>query len=163
MAPQKPSTRIVSKDLIKAPSKKVAPNAIKARKVKTEKPCKQIFLGMTFSCSGNFGEGWEHDKMAMWVRKHGGVWQSEVSDGTSHLICTVEDYKKKTQQGMFLPVLERGLAFDTDHILYVQLEWLGLLALDATLLLEIGLKTAFHTRRRRSVPELRRAIHWIGC
>lgn len=97
MAPRKSTAETATKSI----SRKVAPNPIQKRKAKAEKPCKQIFQDMTFSCSGNFGDGWEHDKMAGWVRKHGGVWESEVSDETTHLICTVEDYKKKTNQGKF--------------------------------------------------------------
>jgi hypothetical protein len=102
MAPQKPSAKAT-----KVVSRKAASNAMKVRKTKDEKFGKPIFKGMTFSFSGDFGDGWEHEKMAKWVRHHAGVWQSEVSDDTTHLICTIGDYKKKTQQGLFYPDRER--------------------------------------------------------
>ena len=73
---------------------------------------------MTFSCSGNFGEGWEHDKISMWIIKHGGLWEREVSDDTTHLICTIEDYKRKTQQGLFLPFLGKDLGIGANDTVY---------------------------------------------
>ena len=106
MAPQNPSTEFAAK-ATQPVSRKTAPNPIKARKIKNEKSGKPIFKGMTFSFSGNFGDGWEHEKMVQWVKHHAGVWESEVSDDTTHLICTIEDFKKKTQQGLFYPDAER--------------------------------------------------------
>jgi NAD-dependent DNA ligase len=97
MAARKPSIAPKSR----TPSKKCAPNPIKTRKAKKEKKCKQVFAGLTMSCTGNFGGNWEHEKIRGWIKAHGGDWESDVSDDTTHLICTIEDYKKKTQQGMF--------------------------------------------------------------
>jgi len=53
------------------------------------------------SFSGDFGKGWEHEKMAGWIRAHGGRYEREVTSETTHLICSIEDYKKRTGQGMF--------------------------------------------------------------
>jgi NAD-dependent DNA ligase len=61
---------------------------------------KQIFRGKIFSFSGDFGENWAHEQMADWIKAHGGQYEREVSANTTHLICTVEHYKKKTDQGM---------------------------------------------------------------
>jgi NAD-dependent DNA ligase len=83
-------------------SKKVAPNIITERKSKSKgsKPMKQIFRRKIFSFSGDFGENWAHEQMADWIKAHGGQYEREVSANTTHLICTVEHYKKKTDQGM---------------------------------------------------------------
>jgi hypothetical protein len=87
----------------KVTSRKAAPNPIKARKEKVDKLCKPIFKGFNFSFSGNFTElddKWDHDSMIRWIKCWGGAYQSQVSNDTTHLICTVKDYKKKTDQGM---------------------------------------------------------------
>ncbi|KAH8596921.1 hypothetical protein B0O99DRAFT_705185 [Bisporella sp. PMI_857] len=69
--------------------------------------CKQIFAKLRFSFTGDFGSGWAYDKMAGWVRHHGGEYEKEVQCGkeallrqryTTHLICTIEEYKKKSSQ-----------------------------------------------------------------
>lgn len=52
------------------------------------------------SLSGDFGKGWEREKMASWIKAHGGRVEREVSGETTHLICSIEDYKKRTSQGM---------------------------------------------------------------
>ena len=51
------------------------------------------------SFSGDFGKGWEHEKMAGWIKAHGGRVEREVGEETTHLICSIEDYKKRTSQG----------------------------------------------------------------
>jgi hypothetical protein len=68
-------------------------------KAKDSKQMKQIFLGKVFSFSGDFGQNWSHEQMAGWVRAHGGRYEREVSNGTTHLICTTEHYKEKKEQG----------------------------------------------------------------
>jgi NAD-dependent DNA ligase len=71
-------------------------------KAKESKRMKQIFRGKSFSFSGDFGENWGHEKMAGWIKPHGGRYEREVSDDTTHLICTVEHFKQKTKQGRSL-------------------------------------------------------------
>lgn len=100
MAPRKPSAKAISNPTNYS-STKSASNPIKARKANAEKPLKQIFKGFSFSFSGSFGDGWAHEDMARWIKTHGGEYEAEVSEDTTHLICTIEDYKKKTQQGLF--------------------------------------------------------------
>jgi hypothetical protein len=65
----------------------------------SSKRMKQIFVGKVFSFSGNFGNNWGHDQMASWIKAHGGRYEREVSDDTTHLICTMGDYALKTDQG----------------------------------------------------------------
>jgi NAD-dependent DNA ligase len=76
-------------------------HAIKDRKSKAKdsKRMKQIFLGKVFSFSGDFGQNWSHEQMAGWVKAHGGRYEREVSNDTTHLICTTEHYKEKKEQG----------------------------------------------------------------
>lgn len=64
---------------------------------------KQIFRGKVMSFSGDFSSiGWDHEKMAKWIKVHGGEYAREVNEDTTHLICTIDDYKKKTPQGRLL-------------------------------------------------------------
>jgi len=37
--------------------------------------------------------------MAGWIKTHGGRVEREVGEETTHLICSIEDYKKRTSQG----------------------------------------------------------------
>lgn len=68
--------------------------------LKPGKVMKQIFLGKVMSFSGDFSDiNWDHEKMANWIKAHGGDYVREVTDDTTHLICTIKDYKKKTTQG----------------------------------------------------------------
>ncbi|KAH6673136.1 hypothetical protein B0J14DRAFT_667985, partial [Halenospora varia] len=67
----------------------------------SSKPLKAIFRGLTMSFSGTFYSNDKilpHEKIAGWITHHGGKWMREVGEGTTHLICSVEDYKRKTSQ-----------------------------------------------------------------
>ncbi|TVY82888.1 hypothetical protein LSUE1_G006211, partial [Lachnellula suecica] len=71
------------------------------RPPKKEKPQKQIFKGLVMSFSGTFinlGKPEPHEQVAKWVRVHGAQYEREVTELTTHLICSIEDYKKKTSQ-----------------------------------------------------------------
>ena len=87
--------------------KSASVNAITERKTsaKSSKRMKQIFAGKVFSFSGDFGENWGHEQMANWIRAHGGRYEKEVSDDTTHLICTMGDYVLKTERGKSQPKL----------------------------------------------------------
>ncbi|KAL2068955.1 hypothetical protein VTL71DRAFT_15293 [Oculimacula yallundae] len=84
-----------------AVTKKIAPNPITARKTKTEKPQKQIFRGLTMSSAGVLrtikGEA-SLEEIQRWLRYHGGVYEKEVTNETTHLICSIEEYKKGGEQ-----------------------------------------------------------------
>lgn len=71
--------------------------------------------------------------MANWIRAHGGEYVREVTAETTHLICTIEDFKKRTAQGLFssLPLhplfsyddmMEGGWYMDVDMDEWVYLE-----------------------------------------
>jgi len=57
------------------------------------------------SAAGTFKgvrEDISHEQLAKWIRAHGGAFESKVTDDTTHLICSIEEFKKKTDQGMSL-------------------------------------------------------------
>jgi hypothetical protein len=41
-----------------------------------------------------------HEQIKVWIIAHGGEFVTEVSESTTHLICSIEDFKKRTEQGM---------------------------------------------------------------
>jgi NAD-dependent DNA ligase len=67
---------------------------------------KQIFAGKNFSLTGDFGEAWAYDKVANWIKVHGGKYEREVGDETTHLVCTIEAYKKENEQGSSISKLD---------------------------------------------------------
>jgi len=73
---------------------------LEARARKASKNMKPIFAGKTFSLTGDFGEGWTHEKVAVWVTAHGGRYEREVTEDTTHLIASLENFKKRCKQGM---------------------------------------------------------------
>jgi hypothetical protein len=68
------------------------------------------------SISGDFGEGWSHEDMSRWIKLHGGQYEKEVTEETTHLICTIDDYTKKSSQGMFHPNRPYVLLHDTNIV-----------------------------------------------
>ncbi|CAG8982103.1 hypothetical protein HYALB_00003195 [Hymenoscyphus albidus] len=75
------------------------PNTSKPEK--KDKPLKQVFRGKEMAISGSFtnaGKAVSVEKTAKWITLHGGVFVSEVGSETTHLICDVEDYKRKRPQ-----------------------------------------------------------------
>jgi hypothetical protein len=63
---------------------------------------KQIFRGKEMSLSGKFfscGKTASHEQIGGWISSHGGTFVTEVTDSTTHLICSIEDFKKRTEQG----------------------------------------------------------------
>ena len=86
------------------PSRKVAPNPILTRKPKkNERLEKAVFKGLTISFAGSFsgtsGAILPYEQMAKWVTLHGGHYEKEVTEDTTHLICSIEEYKRKGPQG----------------------------------------------------------------
>lgn len=66
-----------------------------ARAKRSARPMKPIFKGKSFSFSGDFGSAWAYDKVARWITLHGGTYTVDVTSETTHLICTLESFKKK--------------------------------------------------------------------
>jgi hypothetical protein len=84
----------------------MALNPVSARKAsqKKERPQKPIFKDFTLSIAGTItdtsGAIIPHENIVKWFTAHGGTHEREVSKETTHLICSIEEYKKKGPQGM---------------------------------------------------------------
>jgi hypothetical protein len=91
-----------------------ATNPINNRKhTKKEKPMKAIFKDLTMSICGNHSNSDKpltYENIAQYITLHGGTYEREVTDDTTHLICSIEEYKKKGVQGNLLPrILHDGI------------------------------------------------------
>jgi hypothetical protein len=65
------------------------------KRTKKEKPMKAIFKGLTMSICGNhfkFDKSLTYESIAQYI-----------TDDTTHLICSIEEYKEKGIQGNLLP------------------------------------------------------------
>ncbi|TVY36751.1 hypothetical protein LSUB1_G004371 [Lachnellula subtilissima] len=90
-----------------AASKKATQSQVLPRPPKKGKSMKQIFRGLVISASGTFinsGKAVTHEQLARHVTSHGAEYDSTVTNDTTHLICSIEDYKKKTTQDNLLAV-----------------------------------------------------------
>ncbi|KAM3075571.1 hypothetical protein ACMFMG_007710 [Clarireedia jacksonii] len=64
---------------------------------------KSIFLGCIISLAGDFvtarnSSSSTYENIIKWIQGHGGTYSREVTPETTHLIVTIEEYKKKTAQ-----------------------------------------------------------------
>jgi hypothetical protein len=100
-----------------AVSKKATQSQVPTRRPpKKEKPMKQIFKGFVISASDTFinsAKTVTHEQLARYVTSHGAEYERAVTNDTTHLICSIEEYKKKTAQGKFLSYL---LAYAVDNL-----------------------------------------------
>jgi len=70
---------------------------------------KQIFKGLFMSFAGDFTSdrpAWFIEKMISWIKHHGALYESEVTEQTTHLVCTIAEYKRKTAQGKLKCVID---------------------------------------------------------
>jgi len=74
-----------------------------AKPAKASKPEKAIFRGLSVSIAGNIinskGESEPYENIIRWFRLHGGNYDQEVQSDTTHLICSIEEYKARGPQG----------------------------------------------------------------
>lgn len=102
MAPRKTVTKKA------APSKprKQSKPAYLARQAKTlieRKPSmplkgrNAVFTGKVFVISGEFKDS--HENMEKWIVRHGGRVDKVVTDETTHLVCTMQNFKDKVTHG----------------------------------------------------------------
>ncbi|KAH7409167.1 hypothetical protein BKA64DRAFT_773789 [Cadophora sp. MPI-SDFR-AT-0126] len=80
--------------------KKLTTNPITSRKANS-RPMKQIFKGLTISAAGTFkgvNGDISHEQLGKWIKAHGGAFESKVTDDTTHLICSIEEFKQKSTQ-----------------------------------------------------------------
>jgi BRCA1 C Terminus (BRCT) domain len=64
-----------------------------------------IFLNKVFAITGDFGLKNTHESIKRWISYHSGQVRGEVTKETTHLICSIEDYKKKAPHGKLSPFL----------------------------------------------------------
>jgi hypothetical protein len=54
------------------------------------------------SVAGNItntgGDPITYESIAKWITLHGGICEREVNESTTHLICSIQEYKKGTEQ-----------------------------------------------------------------
>jgi hypothetical protein len=91
-------------------SRRVTPNTIQVRKAATkkERPMKAIFKGKVMSIAGsvmttskNDPQPITYESISRWITAHGGTYEKKVGPETTHLICSIEEYKKRTEQGKY--------------------------------------------------------------
>jgi len=91
-------------------SRRVTPNPIQVRKAATkkERPMKAIFKGKVMSIAGsimttskNDPQPITYESISRWITAHGGTYEKKVGPETTHLICSIEEYKKRTEQGKY--------------------------------------------------------------
>jgi hypothetical protein len=58
-----------------------------------------------------------YENIIKWIQGHGGSCSREVTPETTHLIVTIEEYKKKTAQGMhqFIALTPSTTAANSHH------------------------------------------------
>jgi NAD-dependent DNA ligase len=88
-APPKPSKP--------ATKPKPKPNATKLQKAAGGR--KAIWAGKVFVLSGDLHPQYNHEDIERWILHHGGRVHTEVTRETTHLICTMEEFKNKVTHG----------------------------------------------------------------
>lgn len=53
-----------------------------------------------------------YESIAKWITLHGGICEREVNESTTHLICSIEEYKKGGPQGKQLSSTSHGKIAD---------------------------------------------------
>ncbi len=66
---------------------------------KTEKP---IFDGITVAVAGDLGQGWTETHVTQWVKLRKGNFAQEIDESVTHLVCSLDEYKKKTRKGTYI-------------------------------------------------------------
>jgi hypothetical protein len=66
-------------------------------KAKAGMVMKQIFTKQVMVLAGEFDETYE--QIAGWITAHGGRRDREVTEETTHLICSIAEFKKATPAG----------------------------------------------------------------
>lgn len=60
---------------------------------------KQTFQDVRLAIACSLDGQWTEANISRWLGRRGGIFMSEVTDQTTHLICTVEEYKAKSLKG----------------------------------------------------------------
>lgn len=124
MAPRKTATKKSASSKPRNPTKLSKPaQPAKPLIRKTSMPLKgrsAVFVGKVFVLSGEFPN--HHDVMEGWITHHGGRVDKAVTDETTHLVCTMDNFKNKVRHGKALLLAQNhGLA--TDNFAPVKDAW----------------------------------------
>ena len=77
---------------------------------------KNAFKKCTIALSGDFGgPSRSHENCKKWVEKHGGRITSRIDADTTHLVCTIDHYKRQVAIGEFLR-LTLGVTYGEDVV-----------------------------------------------
>jgi NAD-dependent DNA ligase len=101
MAPRKTTTKTASSKPRKPARLARQVKPLIERKLSTPlKGRKAVFAGKVFVLSGEFPN--QHGVMEGWITHHGGRVDKVVTDETTHLVCTMDNFKNKVSDGMHL-------------------------------------------------------------
>ena len=105
MAPRKTAAKrsVISKHRKPTKLAKSAQPAKPSIRIKTSVPLKgrgAVFVGKVFVMSGEFPN--HHDVVEGWITHHGGRVDKVVTDETTHLVCTMDNFKNKVRNGKVL-------------------------------------------------------------
>ncbi|KAI9845182.1 MAG: hypothetical protein M1837_005067 [Sclerophora amabilis] len=77
---------------------------------------KKILKNLTIGITGEFGEPRSHKNLQRWIEMNDGTHASVIDENTTHLVCTLEDFRKKTLK------VKQALKFK--HLKIVTFDWL---------------------------------------
>ena len=60
-----------------------------------------VFRGFTIAFSGDFGKTATLPKMQNWLRTAVGTYSSEIDEHVTHLVCSLDNFKKNVPMGQF--------------------------------------------------------------
>ena len=80
-------------------TKRILSKSKSTKSANSQKKGLPIFLGKVFAVTGDFGPSYPHIGISRWITCHGGEVKNEVTEETTHLICSIGDYKKKVPHG----------------------------------------------------------------
>ncbi len=63
------------------------------------KNCNGPLKNCIIACTGDFGPQRPERKMRDWCEKNGAQYAIHVDSSTTHLVCTKEEFKKRTRKG----------------------------------------------------------------
>ncbi|RDW68403.1 hypothetical protein BP5796_09060 [Coleophoma crateriformis] len=70
---------------------------------------KQIFAGKRMAVAGDFSKlKWNYDQMINWIKGHGAEFAAKVDNNTTHLICTIEEFKLARKSPQVAAALKLG-------------------------------------------------------
>lgn len=75
-------------------------------RAKTEKP---IFKGLVICVAGDLGRDWSDEAILRWVKLRDGTVVQEMNDSVTHLLCHMDDFKRKCSKGNIMSLASSGI------------------------------------------------------